>query len=148
MTIQTEQLSQPQSHAQLSVALAILRSFWLIALLALTGCCFAISGMVFAPSWPIKLLGLLVFFLGLGVFYFALRIRIDVTLFERWDSLDIVELDVALSQLRPNFLAGRTLETRLNASLKLFKQGASLCFLQIILLLIMAWMMNIRLFSS
>jgi hypothetical protein len=143
MTNQVEQLSRPKSHAQFSVVLAILKVFRQIALVALVACCLAIAGIVLALSWPIKLLALLVFCLGLGVFYFALRLRIDVTLFERWDSLDIVELDAALLQLRPDFLAGRTLEPRLNASLELFKIGAFLCFLQIILLLIMAWMMNI-----
>jgi hypothetical protein len=136
-------LDKPKSHAQFSVVLAILKAFRQIALVALVACCLALAGIVLAPTLPIKLLALLVFCLGLSVFYFALRIRIDVTLFERWDSLDIVELDAALLQLRPDFLAGRTLETRLNASLKLFKIGAFLCFLQIILLLIMAWVMNI-----
>jgi hypothetical protein len=136
-------LTKPKVNAQLNVVLAILKTFLLLAFVALAGCCFAIWSMMLAANGLIKLLGLLVFCSGLGVFYFALRIRIDITLFEHWDSLDMAELDHALLQIKPDFIAGRTLENRLNASIKLFKIGAFLCLVQIILLLIMALGMNV-----
>jgi hypothetical protein len=136
-------LSKSKVHTQLSVVLAILCTFWQLAFVALVSCCFAIGSMMLAPSELIKLLGLLVFCFGLGVFYFALRIRIDIALFERWDSLDMAELDRILLQMKPDFIVGRTLENRLNASIKLYKSGVFLCFVQIILLLILSWMMNI-----
>jgi hypothetical protein len=134
-----EALDKPKTHAHISVVFAILKAYKLVELLAGLISLLALVGIMYAPNVSLKLLALLVFCVGLGVFYFALRIRIDIHLFELWDSLDISELDHALLKINANHSAGRTLEARLDASYQLFKRGISLFLVQVILLLIFAF---------
>ena len=84
----------------------------------------------------LKLLMVLVMSVGLLVFYFAIRIRIDIALFERWDTLDIVAVDDALAKANAKHRSGKTLEARLHGAYKLFQYGLLWVFMQFFLLMI------------
>ena len=117
-------------HAKLSVMLSLLKAFKLVEFLALANNLLTVIAVLNTHILPIKVLALLILIISLGVFYFALRIRIDVTLLEHWDSLDMSALDNALSNLSPKHQAGRPLEKRLQGSYRLFMQGLLLLLMQ------------------
>ena len=73
-------------HAKLSVMLSLLKAFKLAELLALANNLLAIVAFIYSPDLLLKAMTSLILVVGLGVFYFALRIRIDITLVEQWDS--------------------------------------------------------------
>ncbi|MGB2833365.1 MAG: hypothetical protein WBC07_10465 [Methylotenera sp.] len=130
---------KPKVHAKLSVMLSLLKAFKLAELLALVNNLFAVIAIIYSPTFSIKLLASLVFALGLGVFYFALRIRVDIALFERWDNLETSALDDALTEINPQYQAGRTLEARLQGGYKLFNQGLLLVLVQFCMLMLAIW---------
>ena len=55
--------------------------------------------------------------------YSCIRVRIDVTLFERWEQLDVAALDQALIAVNPNFKPGRSLQSRIEGSLGWWRRG-------------------------
>lgn len=130
---------KPKVHAKLSVMLSLLKAFKLAELLALVNNLFAVIAIIYSPTFSIKLLASLVFALVLVVFYFALRIRADIALFERWDNLEISALDDALTEINPQYQAGRTLEARLQGCYKLFNQGLLLVLVQFCMLMLAIW---------
>ena len=133
-------LSKPKVHAKLSVMLSLFKAFKLVEMLTVINCSLAVAITLYSHMQLLKALASLVLVVGLGIFYFALRIRIDITLFERWDSLEINALDDALSKINPKHQSGRTLEERLQGSYKLFKQGLLLVLAQFSLLIAIIWL--------
>ena len=127
-------------HAKLSVMLSLLKAFKLVELLAFANNLLASVTLIYSLVLPLKVLASLILAVGLGIFYFALRIRIDITLFERWDSFEISQLDNALSNINSKHQAGRALEERLQGSYRLFKLGLVLIFIQFCLLIIAVWL--------
>ena len=138
-SFKTEVINKPKAHAQLNTVLALLKSFKLVECITLLNNCLALVGIALLFTERLKLLGLLVLATGLIVMYFAIRIRIDITLFERWDSLDVVALDEVLAKLNPKHQIGRTLEVRLIGSYRLFKQGLLVMLVQSALLILLVW---------
>ena len=132
--------TKPKVHAKLSLILSLFKAFKLVELLALANNLLAIVALIYSPVLPLKVLASLILAVGLGIFYFALRIRIDMTLFERWDSFEISQLDNALSNINPKYQAGRTLDERLQGSYRLFNRGLALVFVQFCLLIIAVWL--------
>jgi hypothetical protein len=132
--------TKPKVHAKLSVILSLLKAFKLAELLALANNLLAIVTFMYSPELPLKVLAILILAVGLGVFYFALRIRIDITLFEQWDSFEINALDDALSNINPKHQTGRALEGRLQGSYRLFNRGLVLVFVQFCLLITAVWL--------
>jgi hypothetical protein len=132
--------TKPKVHAKLSVMLSLLKAFKLAELLALANNLLAIVALIYSPVLPLKALASLILAVGLGIFYFALRIRIDITLFERWDSFEISQLDNALSNINSKHQAGRALEERLQGSYRLFYRGLVLLFVQFCLLITAVWL--------
>ena len=132
--------TKPKAHAKLSVMLSLLKAFKFTELLALANNLLAIVAFINSPVLTLKVLATLILAVGLGVFYFALRIRIDITLFEQWDSFEINALDDALSNINPKHQAGRVLEDRLQGSYKLFNRGLLLVFVQFCLLMTAVWL--------
>lgn len=124
------------AHANISVTLPLLKAFKLAELLALANHLLAVFAVVNASTMILKLFAVLVMSVGLVVFYFAIRIRIDITLFERWDALDIAALDDALAKTNAKYQSGKTLEARLGGAYKLFQQGLLWVFMQFFLLMI------------
>jgi len=135
----TRPLSKPEAHAKISLALSLLKAFKPVEVFSIVNCMLAIAGVVYSPNLKIKLICTLVILIGLGVLYFAIRIRIDRTLFERWDSLEIAALDEALIGLNPKHQSGRALTTRLEGSYKLFNRGILAILLQFLMLVQMVW---------
>ena len=131
---------KPQTHTKINVMLSILKAFKLAEILTLLNNFIAIYAISHAPVFSIKLSASIMLGLGLIVFYYAIRIRIDVALFELWDSLDMVTLDEALRALNPNHAAGRSLESRLQGSVKLIKRGLLIVFMQYLMLMLAIWM--------
>ena len=132
--------TRPKVHAKLSVMLSLLKAFKLAELLALANNLPAIVAFIYSPELPFKVLATLILAVGLGVIYFAFRIRIDITLFEQWDSFEINALDDALSNINPKHKTGRTLEERLQGSYRLFNRGLVLLFVQFCLLMTAVWL--------
>ena len=132
--------TKPKVHAKLSVMLSLLKAFKLAELLALANNLPAIVAFIYSPELPFKVLATLILAVGLGVFYFAFRIRIDITLFEQWDSFEINALDDALSNINPKHQAGRALEERLQGSYRLFNRGLLLVFVQFCMLITAVWL--------
>ena len=132
--------TKPKVHAKLSVMLSLLKAFKLVELLAFANNLLASVTLIYSLVLPLKVLASLILAVGLGIFYFALRIRIDITLFERWDSFEISQLDNALSNINSKHQAGRALEERLQGSYRLFKLGLVLIFIQFCLLIIAVWL--------
>lgn len=132
--------TRPKIHAKLSVMLSLLKAFKLAEMLALANNLLAIVAFIYSPELPLKVLATLILAVGLGVSYFALRIRIDITLFEQWDSFEINALDDALSNINPKHKTGRTLEERLQGSYRLFNRGLLLVFVQFCLLMTAVWL--------
>ena len=132
--------TKPKAHAKLSVMLSLLKAFKFTELLALANNLLAIVAFINSPVLTLKVLATLILAVGLGVFYFALRIRIDITLFEQWDSFEINALDDALSNINPKHKTGRTLEERLQGSYRLFNRGLLLVFVQFCLLITSVWL--------
>lgn len=127
-------------HEKLGVMLSLLKAFKLAELLSLANNLLAIVTFIYSTELPLKAMTSLILVVGLGVFYFALRIRIDITLFERWDSFEINALDDALSNINPKHKTGRTLEERLQGSYRLFNRGLLLVFVQFCLLMTAVWL--------
>ena len=132
--------TKPKVHAKLSVILSLFKAFKLVELLAFANNLLASVTLIYSLVLPLKVLASLILAVGLGIFYFALRIRIDITLFERWDSFEISQLDNALSNINSKHQAGRALEERLQGSYRLFKLGLVLIFIQFCLLIIAVWL--------
>ena len=132
--------TKPKVHAKLSVMLSLLKAFKLAELLALANNLPAIVAFIYSPELPFKVLATLILAVGLGVIYFAFRIRIDITLFEQWDSFEINALDDALSNINPKHQAGRALEERLQGSYRLFNRGLLLVFVQFCMLITAVWL--------
>ncbi|MES1986541.1 MAG: hypothetical protein V4440_00660 [Pseudomonadota bacterium] len=132
--------TMPKIHAKLSVMLSLLKAFKLAEMLALANNLLAIVAFIYSPDLLLKAMASLILAVGLGVFYIALRIRIDITLFERWDSFEINALDDALSNINPKHKTGRTLEERLQGSYRLFNRGLLLVFVQFCLLMTAVWL--------
>ena len=136
----TDPITKPQLHAKLSVMLSLLKAFKLAELLALVNNILVIFLLIYLPTLQVKLLAVLVFAAGLSVFYFAIRVRIDVALFERWDTLELTQLDDALFSINPKIKANRTLESRLQGSYKLFNRGLLMLLAQFCLLILTVWL--------
>ena len=132
-------LTQAEAHATLSVMLALFKANLLIEILAFLNQLLAIAALVFAPNMLVKILASLVLFAGVGVFYFALRIRIDRALFARWDTLDMPALDVAVKLINPHHQADKTLSSRLAGGYQLFQRGVFFLIVQFGLLMVLAW---------
>lgn len=132
--------TKPKVHAKLSVILSLLKAFKLAELLALANNLLAIVTFMYSPVLLLKAMASLILAVGLGVFYFALRIRIDITLFEQWDSFEINALDDALSNINPKHQTGRALEGRLQGSYRLFYRGLVLLLVQFCLLITAVWL--------
>ncbi|MDI1360485.1 hypothetical protein [Methylotenera sp.] len=132
--------TKPKVHAKLSVILSLLKAFKLAELLALANNLLAIVTFMYSPVLLLKAMASLILAVGLGIFYFALRIRIDITLFERWDSIEISQLDNVLSNINPKYQAGRTLDERLRGSYRLSNRGLGLLFVQFCLLITAVWL--------
>lgn len=132
-------LSQSEAHVKLNLALSVLKAFRPIELFSIVNCVIAIAGVFYLPTMPIKLLCTLVILIGFFILYFAMRMRIDCALFERWDSLDIELLDKALLAINTKHQTGRTLNRRLEGSYKLFNRGILLIGLQFLMLTQMIW---------
>jgi hypothetical protein len=135
-------MANPTAHANISVVLSLLKAFKLAELLALVNHLLAAFAIVNAPTMTLKLLMVLVMSVGLLVFYFAIRIRIDIALFDRWDTLDIAALDDALAKTNAKHQPGKTLEARLHGAYKLFQHGLLWVFLQFFLLMIVFFLFN------
>ena len=112
----------PDTQAALALAIARLRSMRAMecfsALLAAAALFGAASGdgltrILFSGAVLAAVLTL----------YSAIRVRIDVALFERWEQLDPAALDQALLALNPNFKLGRTLDSRIKGSLGWWRRG-------------------------
>lgn len=58
---------------------------------------------------------------------------VPVTLFERWDNLDVAALDQALIAVNPRFKSGRTLESRIAGSLIWWRRGLVALAMQLVL---------------
>lgn len=140
-----DMLIQPKSHTQLVTTLALLKAFKLIELLAIVNNLLAIVLIALSFSWTLKLLGAIVFSVGVLVMYFAIRIRVDVNLFAHWDSLDITELDEVLTMLNPAHQAGRTLTLRMLGSYRLFRRGAVMFAGQSIMLIFLVYFGDLNL---
>lgn len=139
-TISTpETLNPTKTHTQLSVTISVLNAFKLLEWIALACTLLAFASMMLTGAGYLKLLGFLVVTLGLTVFYFAFRLRVDVALFKDWQHLDVGALDDALLKINPQFQVGRTLEARLAASRELFHYGFYLLLLQLCALTVLAW---------
>lgn len=132
--------NKPKVHAKLSVMLALLKAFKLVELLTLANSLLAIVAIVYSLMLPVKALASLMLAVSLGIFYVALRIRIDITLFERWDSFEMDALDDALRKINSKHHTGRTLEARLQGSYSLFKLGLLSILVQFCLLMILVWL--------
>ena len=65
--------------------------------------------------------------------YCCIRVRIDVTLFERWENLDVAALDQALIAVKPNFKPGRSLQSRIEGSLGWWRRGVGALGIQVAL---------------
>ena len=65
--------------------------------------------------------------------YSCIRVRIDVTLFERWEQLDVAALDQALIAVNPRFNSGRSLHSRIEGSLSWWRRGLGALAIQIAL---------------
>jgi hypothetical protein len=141
----TDAILQSKSHAELVTMLALLKAFKLIELLVIVNNLLAITFIALSFSWQLKLLGVLVFGLGMLVMYFAIRIRVDINLFTHWDSIDIASLDEVLMSLNPTHSSGRTLTSRVLGSYKLFKQGATMWIAQSILLAFLVYFSGLSL---
>ena len=133
-------ITQTEAHAKLSVMQALFKAYPLVELLALFNLLLAIVAMVFAPNLPVKILATLVLLAGAGVFYFALRIRVDRAIFTRWETLDMPALDAALKDINPHHQAGKTLSSRLTGGYQLFKHGVFLLIVQFGLLMGLVWL--------
>lgn len=132
--------NKPNVHAKLSVMLALLKAFKLVELLTLTNSLLTIVAILYSHMLPLKALASLMLIFSLGIFYVALRIRIDITLFERWASFEMNALDDALRKINSKYKTGRTLEERLQGSYKLFRLGLLLVLVQFCLLMIVVWL--------
>lgn len=131
--------SQAEAHTKIKVMQAIFKAYYLVELLTLFNLLLAIVAIVFAPNVLVKILASLVLLAGAGVFYFALRIRIDQALFADWHTLDIPALDAALKDLNPHHQAGKTLSSRLTGGYQLFQRGVFFLIVQFGLLIVLAW---------
>jgi hypothetical protein len=138
------QLSKPAVHARLSIILAVFKANKLVELLAILNMVLVLAAIVFAQNFLTKGTALLGFIAGLVVFYSSLRIRIDQSLFEQWDSLDLQALDAALKQVNARFKEGKTFDQRLAGAYQLFKMGLYGLILQFIVLLILAWLFVLK----
>lgn len=134
-----EMLNQTKTHAQLSVTISVLNAFKLLEWIALSCTLLAFASMMLTATGHLKIMGFLVVALGLAVFYFAFKVRVDVALFKQWQSLDVAALDDALLKINPQFQVGRSLEARLAASRELFHYGFYLLLLQLCALTVLAW---------
>lgn len=132
-------LSKPTVHAQLSVMLAVFKANRFVELLTGLNFILLLVAMAYAQQALIKGIALLGAFACIAVFYYALRVRIDQALFERWDSLDVQALDAALLKINTRFEAGKTLAQRLAGAYRLFRLGLYGLILQFIVLLSIAW---------
>ncbi len=138
--INTQQLNKTEDvQAQLTVILALLKANVLVELLALLNQLLAAAALVFAQGMHVKILAIFSLLAGFVVFYFALRMRIDSTIFARWDKLEAQALDTVLKQINPNHQADRTLSARLAGAYRLFKRGLYVLILQFGLLITLAW---------
>lgn len=132
-------IDKPQAHAKLRVMLSLLKAFKLVELLTLLNSLLAIFAIVYSPIFQLKVLASAVLIVGLVIFYYALRVRIDITLFEHWDSLEIGALDDALTNINSKHQSGRALGARLQGSYRLFNQGLSFLIAQFCLLMLAVW---------
>lgn len=113
-----------EAKTGLALGIARLRSMraieWLSALLAAA----ALASAALVPAGGIAR-NLLAFSLLAASFtaYACIRVRIDVTLFERWEQLDTAALDQALIAVNPNFSPGRSLDSRIEGSLGWWHRG-------------------------
>jgi hypothetical protein len=114
---------KPKVHAKLSVMLSLLKAFKLVELIALTSNLLAILAILYSLMSPLKVLASLMLLVSLGIFNFALRIHIDITLFGRWDSFELSAIDEALSKINSKHKTGSALEMRLQGSYRLLKLG-------------------------
>lgn len=126
-------------QAQLTVMLALLKANILVELLAFLNQLLAAAALFFASNTHVKILAIFSLLVGFVVFYFALRMRIDSSIFARWDKLGAQALDAALKQMNPNYQSGRTLSARLAGTYLLFKRGLYMLILQFGLLIMLAW---------
>lgn len=139
--ITTQKINKTEDvQAQLTVMLSLLKANILVELLALLNQLLAAVALVFAQGMLVKILAIFSLLAGFFVFYFALRMRIDSSIFTRWDKLEAQALDAALKQINPNHQADRTLYARLAGTYQLFQRGLYVLILQFGLLIILAWL--------
>lgn len=134
---------QGEANAQLRVMLAVLKTNVLIETLAVLNLLLAMLVVVYLPKWPVKLCATLVIVFGMAVLYFAVRIRIDHALFEKWDTLDTVALDSVLQQINPKHSVGMTLEHRLSGTYYLFQKEIICLLMQMGFLLATLWSLTL-----
>ena len=65
--------------------------------------------------------------------YACIRVQMDVTLFERWEQINVAALDQALIAVNPNFKPGRSLHSRIEGSIGWWRRGLGALAIQIAL---------------
>lgn len=130
--------NQPGIHAELVVAMALLKAFRPLEILLIGSGLLGIASTIILHAEITHWLGLGIFLTGLAGLYAAFRMRIDAVLFARWENLDPVALDQVLQRLNPQFKPGRTLESRLAGAYFLLKAGIGLTIVQCALLVALA----------
>lgn len=65
--------------------------------------------------------------------YACIRVQMDVTIFERWEEINIAALDQALMVANRNFTPGRSLHSRIEGSLSWWRRGLGALAIQVAL---------------
>ena len=130
--------NQPDIHAELVVAVALLKAFRPLEMLLIGTSLIGIASTIFLHAEITHWLGLGIFLTGLAGLYAGFRMRIDAVLFARWENLDPVALDQVLQRVNPQFKPGRTFESRIAGAYFLLKAGIGLTIVQCALLVALA----------
>ena len=124
----------PDAQTTLALSIARLRSMraieWLSALLG--GAALGSAALVSANN-TVRILLALSIVAAIITTYACIRVRVDVTLFERWEQLDTAALDQALLTINPHFNPGRSLQNRIDGSLGWWRRGLGALGVQVAL---------------
>ena len=122
------------THTTLTLGIARLRSMRAIECLsALLAAAALASATVLSTSEVTRALLALSLIAASVATYSCIRVRIDVTLFERWEQLDVAALDHALLALNPRFNSGRSLHSRIEGSVNWWRRGLGALAIQLAL---------------
>ena len=122
------------TQTALALGIARLRSMRAIECLSALLAAAALAGATLVSTSEV-VRALLAFSLvaALVAAYSGIRVRIDVTLFERWEQLDVAVLDQALIAVNPRFSPGRSLQSRIEGSLGWWRHGLAALGVQALL---------------